>query len=148
MPLIREGGGGRCVSSEEPFVFAYSGPCASRSRRAFNGRTLPRYIAHQLIHVLPSPIIFSAHVFPALLPPPETRLLIGPLLPASFFEVLNALSALSLYHSQVFQRTFCRDFLVIALGRSGFNSVPCWIDLFIDCCLLNFYTFWSVKSIK
>lgn len=148
MPLIREGGGGRCVSSEEPFVFAYSGPCASRSRRAFNGRTLPRYIAHQLIHVLPSPIIFSAHVFPALLPPPETRLLIGPLLPASFFEVLNALSALSLYHSQVFQRTFCRDFLVTALGRSGFNSAPCWVDLFIDCCLLNFYTFWSVKSIK
>lgn len=148
MPLIREGGGGRCVSSEEPFVFAYSGPCASRSRRAFNGRTLPRYIAHQLIHVLPSPIIFSAHVFPALLPPPETRLLIGPLLPASFFEVLNALSALSLYHSQVFQRTFCRDFLVTALGRSGFNSVPYWVDLFIDCCLLNFYTFWSAKSIK
>lgn len=148
MPLIREGGGGRCVSSEEPFVFAYSGPCASRSRRAFNGRTLPRYIAHQLIHVLPSPIIFSAHVFPALLPPPETRLLIGPLLPASFFEVLNALSALSLYHSQVFQRTFCRDFLAIALGRSGFNSAPYWVDLFIDCCLLNFYTFWSVKSIK
>lgn len=148
MPLIREGGGGRCVSSEEPFVFAYSGPCASRSRRAFNGRTLPRYIAHQLIHVLPSPIIFSAHVFPALLPPPETRLLIGPLLPASFFEVLNALSALSLYHSQVFQRTFCRDFLAIALGRSGFNSAPYWVDLFIDCCLLNFYTFWSAKSIK
>lgn len=146
MPLIREGGGGRCVSSEEPFVFAYSGPCASRSRRAFNGRTLPRYIAHQLIHVLPSPIIFSAHVFPALLPPPETRLLIGPLLP--FSRCWTLYQPYRCIIRKYFSVHFVEIFWLLHWDGSGFNSAPYWVDLFIDCCLLNFYTFWSVKSIK
>ena len=78
--------------------------------RAFNGRTLPRYIAHQLIHVFPSPIIFFAPcVSRASYTPPE---LYSPLnLPSLFLS--RGVELILLYHLEYSKYILYRDFYCI-----------------------------------
>ena len=116
MPLIRAdekegGGGGRCVSSEEPFVFAYRAMCLTFANG--EGR-LTVELCLDISHTswstcfLP-PSYFSPHVFPALPIHPRnyTRLLIFPLF--FFLEVLNS----SLHHLEYNKYILYRDFYCI-----------------------------------